>query len=96
MRLCTLWIGLSELKFFPAELFGGTRTLRAYAGPFPSVRFIPTGGINHLNISEYLKENSVSAVGTTWLSSTELMRAGNFQEITNRCIQVLSMGNLSQ
>jgi 2-dehydro-3-deoxyphosphogluconate aldolase/(4S)-4-hydroxy-2-oxoglutarate aldolase len=89
-------LGLSELKFFPAELFGGTRTLRAYSGPFPSVRFMPTGGINHLNISEYLKEDTVSAVGTTWLSSTELMRDGNFQEITDRCIQVRSMGNLPQ
>jgi 2-dehydro-3-deoxyphosphogluconate aldolase/(4S)-4-hydroxy-2-oxoglutarate aldolase len=90
-----LEFGLTELKFFPAEAFGGLHTLRSLAGPFLGLKFIPTGGINHSNISEYLNENFVSAVGTTWLSSKELMEEEDFKEIIARCIKLLSLGNLS-
>lgn len=58
-----LRLGLTTLKFFPAQLYGGLRGLKALAAPFPQVRFIPTGGINGENAEEYLAFEKVAAVG---------------------------------
>jgi 2-dehydro-3-deoxyphosphogluconate aldolase/(4S)-4-hydroxy-2-oxoglutarate aldolase len=60
--------GLSLLKFFPAAAAGGTAMLKALAGPFPSVRFCPTGGIDAANASQYLALPNVVAVGGSWLT----------------------------
>lgn len=59
--------GFNLLKFFPAEQLGGVQMLKAIAPVFPSVRFIPTGGINGENISAYLAHPSVVAVGGSWM-----------------------------
>lgn len=59
--------GLDVLKFFPAELSGGVKMLRALSGPFPQVKFIPTGGINAENHKSYLDCPNVLAVGGTWV-----------------------------
>lgn len=59
--------GLSLLKLFPAEVLGGIKQLRALRGPFPGVRFIPTGGIGVGNLSAYLAETNVIACGGSWL-----------------------------
>ena len=55
--------GLEVLKFFPANIYGGIQAMRALAGPFPRVRFIPTGGINGENLAEYAAERCIHAVG---------------------------------
>lgn len=55
--------GLEVLKFFPAQVLGGVEMLKALAGPFPNVMFIPTGGINEQNACEYLNQKNVLAVG---------------------------------
>lgn len=59
--------GFNLLKFFPAEQLGGVQMLKAIAPVFPSVQFIPTGGINGENISAYLAHPSVVAVGGSWM-----------------------------
>ena len=59
--------GLDVLKFFPAELSGGIKMLKALSGPFPHVKFIPTGGINGENFNSYLECQNVLAVGGTWV-----------------------------
>ena len=51
--------GLEVLKFFPANIYGGIQAMRALAGPFPRVRFIPTGGINGENLAEYAAERCI-------------------------------------
>ena len=60
--------GLNDdiLKLFPAEISGGVKYLKAVSAPFPSVKFIPTGGINPTNYQDYLEQKNVLAVGGSW------------------------------
>lgn len=73
--------GLDVLKFFPAEAFGGLKTLKALSGPYTMVKFIPTAGINTQNLSDYLNFPKVMACGGTWIASSSLILAGGFDEI---------------
>lgn len=72
---------LPVAKFFPAEQFGGLKTIKALSGPFPNIRFMPTGGINAENICEYLASPKVIACGGSWMVKDSLIREGNFEEI---------------
>lgn len=73
--------GVTLLKFFPAEELGGTRMLKALAGPFPDVRFVPTGGIKAATLSEYLALPNVVACGGSWMATSNAIAAGQFDEI---------------
>jgi 2-dehydro-3-deoxyphosphogluconate aldolase/(4S)-4-hydroxy-2-oxoglutarate aldolase len=77
-------LGLRLLKFFPAEAMGGVATLRALAGPFPDVAFIPTGGVGAANLRGYLQLPTVRAVGGSWLVSAEELAAGDFSAVAGR------------
>jgi len=59
--------GLEAMKFFPAEASGGVPFLRALSGPYPSIRFLPTGGIGPNNLGHYLALPNVLACGGSWL-----------------------------
>ena len=59
-------LGCDILKLFPAEISGGVKYLKAVSAPFPSVKFIPTGGINQNNYKDYLEQKNVLAVGGSW------------------------------
>ena len=74
--------GLDLLKLFPAEAAGGVALLRALQGPFPGVRFVPTGGISAANAGSYLALPSVAAVGGSWMVAPELVAARNFAAVT--------------
>ncbi|QCR35976.1 bifunctional 4-hydroxy-2-oxoglutarate aldolase/2-dehydro-3-deoxy-phosphogluconate aldolase [Nissabacter sp. SGAir0207] len=74
--------GLREFKFFPAEANGGVKALQAIAGPFPQVRFCPTGGISLKNYREYLALKSVLCIGGSWLVPAEALAEGNYDRIT--------------
>ena len=74
-------LGATMLKFFPAEQMGGADTLKAFAGPYPDVRFIPTGGITPELLPRYLKLPSVVACGGSWLAPRDLLAAGKFDAI---------------
>ena len=74
--------GLDLLKLFPAEAAGGVALLRALRGPFPDVRFVPTGGITAANAASYLALPSVAAVGGSWMVAPELIAARDYAAIT--------------
>ncbi len=65
--LALLERGISAAKFFPAEASGGVDALRAFAGPFPQVRFCPTGGIDAAKAPDYLALPNVACVGGSWM-----------------------------
>lgn len=77
--------GLHVLKFFPANVYGGLPALKALAAPFGNIRFIPTGGIGAGNLSEYVAEPFVHAVGGSWLCAKADISAGNYARITALC-----------
>jgi 2-dehydro-3-deoxyphosphogluconate aldolase/(4S)-4-hydroxy-2-oxoglutarate aldolase len=70
------------LKFFPAEASGGLEMIRALQGPFPQVRFIPTGGVNAVNAGAYLRLPSVAAVGGSWMVAPALLRDQDFASVS--------------
>lgn len=80
--IAALDLGLDLLKLFPAEAAGGVALLRALRGPFPDVRFVPTGGISAANAASYLALPSVAAVGGSWMVAPELVGARDFVAIT--------------
>ena len=75
-------LGLEILKFFPAEAFGGLKTLKAMSGPYQTVKFIPTGGLNAQNVVDYLKFPKVAAVGGSWIVKSDAIANGEFDKIT--------------
>lgn len=79
--MMALEAGLTILKFFPADAFGGLKTLKALSAPFPNVEFIPTGGISAANLGEYLGFSKVLACAGSWMVKNELIAADNFTEI---------------
>jgi 2-dehydro-3-deoxyphosphogluconate aldolase/(4S)-4-hydroxy-2-oxoglutarate aldolase len=77
--------GLEVLKFFPAGASGGTAMLDALAGPFGSVKFIPTGGIDAGNLASYARRANVLAIGGSWMVRPELVEAENWTVVEAIC-----------
>ena len=73
--------GLRTVKFFPAAQSGGVGMINALAAPYVGLKFMPTGGVNAKNLSEYLSCKSVIACGGSWMVKGELVRAGEFDKI---------------
>ena len=82
--------GLTVAKFFPAEAYGGVKVLKAFAGPYSDVRFMPTGGITEANLKDYLALPAVLACGGAWIAPDRLIDDGQFEEITHICRQALA------
>lgn len=74
-------LGLSAVKFFPAEAAGGIPMLKALSGPFASMRFVPTGGIGPGNLRDYLALPGVLACGGSWMAPSPLLEAGDWEAI---------------
>ncbi|MEU8637316.1 bifunctional 4-hydroxy-2-oxoglutarate aldolase/2-dehydro-3-deoxy-phosphogluconate aldolase [Amycolatopsis sp. NPDC048633] len=62
--------GLTALKFFPAEASGGVAYLKSIAGPLPSLKFCPTGGITVASAPSYLALPNVGCIGGSWLTAS--------------------------
>jgi 2-dehydro-3-deoxyphosphogluconate aldolase / (4S)-4-hydroxy-2-oxoglutarate aldolase len=73
--------GYRFFKFFPAEAAGGIPMLKSFAGPFPEVRFCPTGGITQSTVRSYLELPNVLCAGGTWLSPAEALAARDWARI---------------
>jgi 2-dehydro-3-deoxyphosphogluconate aldolase/(4S)-4-hydroxy-2-oxoglutarate aldolase len=69
--------GLAAFKFFPAEAAGGRPYLAALGGPYPLVKFVPTGGIDASSLAAYLALPNVLACGGSWMVARSLLEAGD-------------------
>jgi 2-dehydro-3-deoxyphosphogluconate aldolase/(4S)-4-hydroxy-2-oxoglutarate aldolase len=76
-----LELGLTTLKFFPAEPMGGLAYLKAIAAPYVDVSFIPTGGISASNVAAYLAFKRVVACGGSWMAPADWIAAKQFDRI---------------
>lgn len=83
--MAAMSLGLEIVKFFPANVYGGLAAMKSLSGPFPNLRFMPTGGINVQNVGEFLNAPFIHAVGGSWLCSKADIAAGNFEKITRLC-----------
>ena len=79
-------------KFFPAELAGGCAMLKAVSAPLPEISFMPTGGISVATASDYLALDNVRAIGGSWITPPDLLRAGNFSAISRLAKDAASLG----
>jgi 2-dehydro-3-deoxyphosphogluconate aldolase/(4S)-4-hydroxy-2-oxoglutarate aldolase len=78
-----LEFGLKIFKFFPAEAYGGLKTLQAIGAPYGMIQFIPTGGIDAKNVREYLLCKQVFACGGSWMVTKEMISNNKFSEVTS-------------
>lgn len=83
--------GLEILKFFPAELSGGIEAIKLLSGPFPKVKFVPTGGINFKNLGTYLENEKILACGGSYMATAEQIKNGDFEGITAACKKALDI-----
>lgn len=74
-------LGVKVFKFFPANVYGGLTAMKALAGPFGGIQFIPTGGVSANNLEEYCKAPFIHAVGGTWFCAKSDIAAGDFHKI---------------
>ena len=82
---------LRVVKFFPAAQYGGIDTIKALAGPFTTVRFMPTGGVSTKNLESYLSSDKVLACGGSWMVKSDLIREGKFDEIVKLTKEAVAM-----
>jgi 2-dehydro-3-deoxyphosphogluconate aldolase/(4S)-4-hydroxy-2-oxoglutarate aldolase len=83
--------GLKLLKFFPAEVSGGVKMLKALHGPYADVSFVPTGGIDTSNLESYLQLPYVAAIGGSWMVKEDLIVSGQYDRITALCAEAVAL-----
>ncbi len=74
-------LGLTYLKFFPAEAAGGVNMIKAMAAPYTKIKFMPTGGIGPKNLADYLNCKAIFACGGSWMVPGDKITDGKFDEI---------------
>lgn len=84
-------LGLEAVKFFPAEQNGGVAKLKAIAGPYKDLRWMPTGGIDAKNLMSYLAFDQILACGGTWMVKKDLIAAGDWEEIARRSAEAVKI-----
>ena len=67
-----LELGITIVKFFPANVYGGLKALKALAGPFGNIKFLPTGGVSLENLKEFLDYEKIYAVGGSWMMKGDI------------------------
>ena len=82
---------IEVVKFFPAEAFGGLATIKALAGPYRTLRFLPTGGIGPQNVRDYLAFDRVVACGGSWMVSPSLYATGDFDPVRQAVAKAVAM-----
>ena len=85
-------LGLEVVKFFPAEQSGGLAKIKAMAAPYVNMKFMPTGGINAKNLTDYLDFKKVIACGGSWMVPGDLINAGQWdkiEQLTREAVQTM-------
>ena len=79
----TIAMGIEIVKFFPANVYGGLNAIKALSGPFPQIKFLPTGGVDMSNINDFLAFDKIVAVGGSF------MMKGNIKENCEKLMEVI-------
>jgi 2-dehydro-3-deoxyphosphogluconate aldolase/(4S)-4-hydroxy-2-oxoglutarate aldolase len=89
--MAALAAGFDTLKFFPAAQAGGAALLKAFCGPFPQVRFCPTGGIDLGSAPGYLALPNVLCVGMSSIAPPDLLEQGDYTAVTARAREAAAL-----
>jgi len=89
--MSALAYGLTVLKLFPAGALGGGQMVKALSGPFPTVRFVPTGGVTAGTAPEYLAIDSVAAVGGSWITPPAAITSRRFEEVERLAAEAVAI-----
>lgn len=84
-------LGLKVVKFFPANIYGGIKAIKALSGPFPMMRFLPTSGVGFDNIEEYLSSDRIIAIGGSFVCPSSDIDEGNFSKIEQLSIKATNI-----
>lgn len=79
-------LGIDVVKFFPANVYGGLKAIKALSGPFPQVKFLPTGGVDLSNLKEFLEFDKIYAIGGSFMMKGDITQ--NCKEI-NKVLETL-------
>lgn len=82
-------LGITVVKFFPADRLGGLDTIRALAAPLPDLGFVPSGGVTADSAAAYLADPAVPAVSGSWMAPRTLVAAGDFDEIRHLAMRAV-------
>lgn len=75
-------LGLKVVKFFPADVYGGIKAIKALSAPFGQIKFLPTGGVSEINLGEFIGNKSVAAVGGSWVCKKDDILNHDWDKIT--------------
>ena len=87
-----LSLGLTTVKFFPAEALGGLALIKAMSAPYGNVRFLPTGGVNEKNLLDYLGFSKVVACGGSWMVDPKAIEQkdwSHIESLTRSAVQLM-------
>lgn len=86
-----LGLGVEVAKFFPATTMGGPETVQFLGGPFPTMKFVATGGITPANLTSYLALPNMLACGGTWMFGRGVLHTPDYAGITRRSLETVEM-----
>lgn len=86
-----LELGVTALKFFPAEASGGINMLKSLTGPYGQIELMPTGGVNPQNLLDYLAIPQVVACGGTWIAPTAVINAHDWDSIARNVREAVKL-----
>ncbi|MCR5529210.1 MAG: bifunctional 4-hydroxy-2-oxoglutarate aldolase/2-dehydro-3-deoxy-phosphogluconate aldolase [Saccharofermentans sp.] len=89
--MAAMAMGLDTVKFFPADVFGGMKTIKGLASVFRGIKFLPTGGINLSNMAEYVSEPYITAVGGSFVCSSKDLLRGDYEGITEKAASAVNI-----
>ena len=84
-------LGLTKVKFFPAENAGGLKMIKAIGAALTALKFMPTGGISADNVSEYLKSDKIFCCGGSWMVKGDMIKAGDFELIKSKVAEAAAI-----
>jgi 2-dehydro-3-deoxyphosphogluconate aldolase / (4S)-4-hydroxy-2-oxoglutarate aldolase len=90
--LAVLEHGVTQMKFFPAEVSGGTAYLSSLPTVVPAARFCPTGGVRPATAPDYLALPNVGCVGGTWITPKAALDAGDWDTVTRLAAEAAALG----
>lgn len=85
-------LGLSVVKFFPAQVYGGMKAIKALSSVFRDMLFLPTGGVNADNLGEFAKEKCIVAIGGSWVCTGKDITAhefGKIEELSREAVEII-------